>query len=219
MEAEVGEAVGRADADWVREVTGYAIGGIPPIGHPAPVRTVVDEDLLRFDEVWAAAGTPRAVFPVAPRALVDAAGGTLAAVGVRYARRALGEPAQPLVPQAADVGHPVQRVAQRLGREHVARLAPLAMALDEPGVAQRDEVLGDGLAGHRQIAGEPRRGQRRLGAQRAQHRPPGRVGERGEHRARPLLGHAGTSAAVAASARMELGPRFARRRRRGARSR
>ncbi len=83
VEAEVGEAVGRADADWVREVTGYAIGGIPPIGHPAPVRTVVDEDLLRFDEVWAAAGTPRAVFPVAPRALVDAAGGTLAAVGVR----------------------------------------------------------------------------------------------------------------------------------------
>jgi prolyl-tRNA editing enzyme YbaK/EbsC (Cys-tRNA(Pro) deacylase) len=83
VEAEVGEAVGRADADWVREVTGYAIGGIPPVGHPSPVRTVVDEDLLRFDEVWAAAGTPRAVFPVAPRALAEAAGGTLAAVGVR----------------------------------------------------------------------------------------------------------------------------------------
>jgi prolyl-tRNA editing enzyme YbaK/EbsC (Cys-tRNA(Pro) deacylase) len=83
VEAEVGEPVGRADADWVREVTGYAIGGIPPVGHPSPVRTVVDADLLRFDEVWAAAGTPRAVFPVAPRALVDAAGGTLAAVGVR----------------------------------------------------------------------------------------------------------------------------------------
>ena len=83
VEAEIGEPVGRADADWVREVTGYAIGGIPPVGHPSPVRTVVDADLLRFDEVWAAAGTPRAVFPVAPRALVDAAGGTLAAVGVR----------------------------------------------------------------------------------------------------------------------------------------
>jgi prolyl-tRNA editing enzyme YbaK/EbsC (Cys-tRNA(Pro) deacylase) len=83
VEAEVGEPVGRADADWVREVTGYAIGGIPPVGHPSPVRTVVDADLLRFDEVWAAAGTPRAVFPVAPRALVDAAAGTLAAVGVR----------------------------------------------------------------------------------------------------------------------------------------
>jgi prolyl-tRNA editing enzyme YbaK/EbsC (Cys-tRNA(Pro) deacylase) len=83
VEAEIGEPVGRAGADWVREVTGYAIGGIPPIGHPSPVRTVVDEDLLRFDEVWAAAGTPRAVFPVAPRALADASGGTLAAVGTR----------------------------------------------------------------------------------------------------------------------------------------
>jgi prolyl-tRNA editing enzyme YbaK/EbsC (Cys-tRNA(Pro) deacylase) len=83
VEAVIGEPVGRADADWVREVTGYAIGGIPPVGHPSPVRTVVDADLLRFDDVWAAAGTPRAVFPVAPRALVDAAGGTLAAVGVR----------------------------------------------------------------------------------------------------------------------------------------
>jgi prolyl-tRNA editing enzyme YbaK/EbsC (Cys-tRNA(Pro) deacylase) len=83
VQAEVGEPIARADADWVRTVTGYAIGGIPPVGHPAPVRTVVDEDLLRFDEVWAAAGTPRAVFPVAPRALLDAAGGTLAAVGVR----------------------------------------------------------------------------------------------------------------------------------------
>ena len=83
LEASIGERVERPDAAYVREVTGYAIGGIPPIGHPTPVRTVVDEDLLRFDEVWAAAGTPRAVFPVAPRALVDAAGGTLAAVGVR----------------------------------------------------------------------------------------------------------------------------------------
>jgi prolyl-tRNA editing enzyme YbaK/EbsC (Cys-tRNA(Pro) deacylase) len=74
IEAEVGEAVGRADADWVREVTGYAIGGIPPVGHPAPVRTLVDEDLLRFELVWAAAGTPRAVFPVAPAELARAVG-------------------------------------------------------------------------------------------------------------------------------------------------
>ncbi|MEA2279749.1 MAG: hypothetical protein QOK21_356 [Solirubrobacteraceae bacterium] len=74
VRAEVGEAVGRADADWVREVTGYAIGGIPPVGHPAPLRTVVDEDLLRFELVWAAAGTPRAVFPVAPAELARAIG-------------------------------------------------------------------------------------------------------------------------------------------------
>jgi prolyl-tRNA editing enzyme YbaK/EbsC (Cys-tRNA(Pro) deacylase) len=70
----VGEPVARADADFVRAVTGYAIGGVPPVGHPAPLRTLVDEDLLRFSEVWAAAGTPRAVFPVEPRALAAAVG-------------------------------------------------------------------------------------------------------------------------------------------------
>jgi prolyl-tRNA editing enzyme YbaK/EbsC (Cys-tRNA(Pro) deacylase) len=64
--AEVGEPVGRADAEWVREVTGYAIGGVPPIGHPAPVRTLIDDGLERFGVVWAAAGTPRTVFPIAP---------------------------------------------------------------------------------------------------------------------------------------------------------
>jgi prolyl-tRNA editing enzyme YbaK/EbsC (Cys-tRNA(Pro) deacylase) len=80
---EVGEGVRRADADWVREVTGYAIGGIPPIGHPAPVRTVLDEDLLRFDVVWAAAGTPRAVFPVAPADLARATGTTPTAIASR----------------------------------------------------------------------------------------------------------------------------------------
>jgi prolyl-tRNA editing enzyme YbaK/EbsC (Cys-tRNA(Pro) deacylase) len=56
--------VTRADAAGVREVTGYAIGGVPPVGHPAPLRTVVDERLGRFETVWAAAGTPHAVFPV-----------------------------------------------------------------------------------------------------------------------------------------------------------
>jgi prolyl-tRNA editing enzyme YbaK/EbsC (Cys-tRNA(Pro) deacylase) len=78
-----GEPVGRADADFVRAATGYAIGGVPPVGHPAPLRTLVDADLLRFSEVWAAAGTPRAVFPVAPDALVGAAAGEVVAVGVR----------------------------------------------------------------------------------------------------------------------------------------
>ena len=81
--ARVGETVLRADADFVRAATGYAIGGVPPVGHPAPLRTLVDEDLLRFQTVWAAAGTPRAVFPIDPRALARAAGGELAAVGVR----------------------------------------------------------------------------------------------------------------------------------------
>jgi prolyl-tRNA editing enzyme YbaK/EbsC (Cys-tRNA(Pro) deacylase) len=70
----VGEPVERPDADFVREVTGYSIGGIPPVGHPAPVRTLLDEDLLRFETVWAAAGHPHAVFPIAPATLASATG-------------------------------------------------------------------------------------------------------------------------------------------------
>jgi prolyl-tRNA editing enzyme YbaK/EbsC (Cys-tRNA(Pro) deacylase) len=74
IEAAVDEAVERPGADYVREVTGYAIGGIPPVGHPHPVRTVMDEDLYRFETVWAAAGHPHAVFPIAPADLAEAAG-------------------------------------------------------------------------------------------------------------------------------------------------
>jgi prolyl-tRNA editing enzyme YbaK/EbsC (Cys-tRNA(Pro) deacylase) len=83
LEAALGESVERADADWVRQVTGYAIGGIPPVGHPTPVRTLVDEDLRRFATVWAAAGTPRCVFPVTPGALERATGGQVAALAAR----------------------------------------------------------------------------------------------------------------------------------------
>jgi prolyl-tRNA editing enzyme YbaK/EbsC (Cys-tRNA(Pro) deacylase) len=74
LEAAVDEPVERPGADYVREVTGYAIGGIPPVGHPQPVRTLMDEDLLRFALVWAAAGHPHAVFPIAPAELAKAAG-------------------------------------------------------------------------------------------------------------------------------------------------
>ena len=74
LTAAVGEAIERPDAAYVREVTGYAIGGIPPVGHPAPVRTFMDEDLLQYETVWAAAGHPHTVFPIAPAALATAAG-------------------------------------------------------------------------------------------------------------------------------------------------
>jgi Cys-tRNA(Pro) deacylase len=73
-----GATVGRADADTVRSATGYPIGGVPPFGYAAPLATAVDEDLLAYDEVWAAAGTPRDVFPVAPADLVRATAGTVA---------------------------------------------------------------------------------------------------------------------------------------------
>ena len=70
----LGESLTRPDAAYVREVTGYAIGGIPPLGHASPMQMFIDADLLRYDVVWAAAGTPRAVFSVAPGALADAIG-------------------------------------------------------------------------------------------------------------------------------------------------
>lgn len=60
--ALLGAPVGRADADWVREATGFAIGGVAPLGHTGEVRLVLDRDLLALSPVWAAAGSPRHVF-------------------------------------------------------------------------------------------------------------------------------------------------------------
>lgn len=78
--AHTGEGLTRPDAKFVRDVTGYAIGGIPPLGHDTPIKTYIDRDLLTYDIVWAAAGTPEAVFSVAPRQLMDAAGAASVAV-------------------------------------------------------------------------------------------------------------------------------------------
>lgn len=69
--------VRRADADSVRRLTGYAIGGVPPFGHDTPLRVVIDADLMQFDAVWAAAGTPHAVFMIRPPALLKVTGGTV----------------------------------------------------------------------------------------------------------------------------------------------
>lgn len=68
----------RADGDEARAATGFAIGGVPPFGHAGDVTVVVDRDLLAFDRVWAAAGLPDAVFPIAPDDLLRASGGTVA---------------------------------------------------------------------------------------------------------------------------------------------
>lgn len=68
----LGEVLARPNADYVRQVTGFAIGGIPPFGHDTSLPAFMDEDLLRFETVWAAAGTPRAVFEVAPDRLAKA---------------------------------------------------------------------------------------------------------------------------------------------------
>jgi len=65
-----GEPIEKADADFVREQTGFAIGGVPPLGHAQAIRTFIDEDLLVLGELWAAAGTPNAVFSVSAARLV-----------------------------------------------------------------------------------------------------------------------------------------------------
>ena len=72
--AHLGEKLKRPDADAVRALTGFAIGGIPPFGHDQPLAIFMDTDLTQYDVVWAAAGTPRAVFPVDPKRLRDALG-------------------------------------------------------------------------------------------------------------------------------------------------
>ena len=69
---KLGSDVRQARGDEVREATGFAIGGVPPLGHDRPLRTVVDASLQRFETVWCAAGTPHAVFPVATEALIAA---------------------------------------------------------------------------------------------------------------------------------------------------
>jgi len=80
--ALLGEKIGRADADFVREKTGFAIGGVPPVGHVEPPVTLIDADLMAFETIWAAAGTPNAVFRLTPAALVRLTGGQVAEVKV-----------------------------------------------------------------------------------------------------------------------------------------
>jgi len=79
----VGERIARADADFVREVTGFAIGGIPPVGHRTKPIVLIEESLMLFDEIWAAAGTPNAVFRLTPSDLVELTGGRTVAVARR----------------------------------------------------------------------------------------------------------------------------------------
>ncbi len=68
--ALIGEPIGRADPDFVREATGFAIGGVPPVGHATPPIVLIDEDLQAFAEIWAAGGTPNAVFKLTPQDLI-----------------------------------------------------------------------------------------------------------------------------------------------------
>ncbi|MCW2247221.1 prolyl-tRNA editing enzyme YbaK/EbsC (Cys-tRNA(Pro) deacylase) [Azospirillum fermentarium] len=78
--ALIGEKVERATPDFVRDKSGYAIGGVPPIGHAEPPLVLIDDDLLTFSAIWAAAGTPNAVFRLTPDQLVSLTGGRVADV-------------------------------------------------------------------------------------------------------------------------------------------
>jgi prolyl-tRNA editing enzyme YbaK/EbsC (Cys-tRNA(Pro) deacylase) len=78
--AEIGEAIERMDAAAVRELTGFAIGGVAPLGSLTPLATFMDADLLGFDTVWAAAGAPHAIFAASPQALAGATGARLISV-------------------------------------------------------------------------------------------------------------------------------------------
>lgn len=74
--AHLGEPIERATPEFVREHSGFAIGGVAPVAHPADMVTCVDASLRRFEVVWAAGGTPHCVFPIAPADLARVAGGT-----------------------------------------------------------------------------------------------------------------------------------------------
>ena len=76
----VGEKISKADADFVRAVTGFTIGGVPPVGHFIPIETFIDQDLLQFEEIWAAVGTPNAVFRLTGEILVKLTGGEVVSV-------------------------------------------------------------------------------------------------------------------------------------------
>lgn len=75
-----GDAIVRADPDFVRSVTGFAIGGVPPLGHAQAMETYLDEDLMQFATIWAAAGTPKAIFELTPSQLQEMTGGKVVQV-------------------------------------------------------------------------------------------------------------------------------------------
>jgi Cys-tRNA(Pro) deacylase len=79
----LGEPIEKAAADFVRQHTGFVVGGVPPLGHTEPLPTFIDEDLLQYAEIWAAAGTPHAVFQLTPSDLQTMTGGQVVSVTLR----------------------------------------------------------------------------------------------------------------------------------------
>jgi len=80
IEELISEPLGKADANYVRLKTGFVIGGVPPVGHLEKMTILIDEDLLKHKEIWAAAGTPNAVFKLTPSDLVKMTGGRVISI-------------------------------------------------------------------------------------------------------------------------------------------
>lgn len=81
IESHLGEKITKADADYTREITGFAIGGIPPIGHKQAIEHIfIDQDLVKLDTLWAAAGTPNAVFSIGSQDLISLTNGKVIAI-------------------------------------------------------------------------------------------------------------------------------------------
>ena len=80
IEQSVSEPVKMAKPDYVRQMTGFAIGGVPPVGHDRPLKVFIDKDLLQYDQIWAAAGTPHAVFKLTPDDLKTITAGTVISI-------------------------------------------------------------------------------------------------------------------------------------------
>ncbi len=80
IEEKVSEPIGKADADFVRQKTGFVIGGVPPVGHKEKMQIFIDEDLLKYQEIWAAAGTPNALFKLTPSELIRMTGGEVISI-------------------------------------------------------------------------------------------------------------------------------------------
>ena len=80
IEELISEPLGKADANFVREKTGFVIGGVPPVGHLEKIEIFIDEDLLQYEEIWAAAGSPNAVFRLTPSDLAQMTGGRIVSI-------------------------------------------------------------------------------------------------------------------------------------------
>jgi len=80
IEELIFERLGKADADYVRKYTGFAIGGVPPVGYLEKLDIFIDEDLLQYEEIWAAAGSPNAVFKLTPSDLIKMTGGRVVSI-------------------------------------------------------------------------------------------------------------------------------------------